>query len=38
MVDGTGICASDGVHLTSNATRVVARKLMADLANGGSAS
>jgi hypothetical protein len=30
-VDGTSIWAGDGVHLTSNASRVAARKLMADL-------
>jgi hypothetical protein len=30
-VDGTSIWAGDGVHLTSNASRVNARKLMADL-------
>jgi hypothetical protein len=34
-VDGTSIWAGDGVHLTSNASRVAARKLMADLARGG---
>jgi hypothetical protein len=34
-VDGTSIWAGDGVHLTSNASRVAARKLMADLAKGG---
>jgi hypothetical protein len=34
-VDGTSIWAGDGVHLTSNASRVAARKLMADLASGG---
>ena len=34
-VDGTSIWAGDGVHLTSNASRVAARKLMADLAAGG---
>jgi hypothetical protein len=34
-VDGTSIWAGDGVHLTSNASRVAARKLMADLATGG---
>jgi hypothetical protein len=33
--DGTSIWAGDGVHLTSNASRVAARKLMADLASGG---
>jgi hypothetical protein len=33
-VDGTSIWAGDGVHLTSNAIRVAARKLMADLVNG----
>ena len=33
-VDGTSIWAGDGVHLTSNASRVAARKLMADLARG----
>jgi hypothetical protein len=34
-VDRTSIWAGDGVQLTSNASRVAARKLMADLANGG---
>jgi hypothetical protein len=34
-VDGTSIWAGDGVHLTSNASRVAARKLMEDLAGGG---
>jgi hypothetical protein len=34
-VDGTSIWAGDGVHLTSNTSRVAARKLMADLARGG---
>ena len=34
-VDGTSIWAGDGVHLTSNASRVATRKLMADLAHGG---
>jgi hypothetical protein len=34
-VDGTSIWAGDGVHLTSNTSRVAARKLMADLAGGG---
>ncbi len=34
-VDGASIWAGDGVHLTSNASRVASRKLMADLANGG---
>ena len=34
-VDETSIWAGDGVHLTSNASRVAARKLMADLAGGG---
>ncbi len=34
-VDGTSIWAGDGVHLMSNASRVTARKLMADLARGG---
>jgi hypothetical protein len=33
-VNGTSIWAGDGVHLTSNASRVAARKLMADLAGG----
>ncbi len=33
-VDGTSIWAGDGVHLTSNASRVAARKLMEDLARG----
>jgi hypothetical protein len=32
------IWAGDGVHLTSNAARVAAMKLMADLASGGDAS
>jgi hypothetical protein len=34
-VDGTSIWAGDGVHLTSNASRVAARKLMADLVSSG---
>jgi hypothetical protein len=34
-VDGMSIWAGDGVHLTSNASRVAARKLMTDLAGGG---
>ncbi len=34
-VDGTSIWAGDGVHLTSNATRVAATKLMKTI-NGGS--
>jgi hypothetical protein len=34
-VEGASIWAGDGVHLTSNAGRVAARKLMADLARGG---
>jgi hypothetical protein len=34
-LDGTSIWAGDGVHLTSNASRVAARKLMADLVRGG---
>jgi hypothetical protein len=34
-VDGTSIWAGDGVHPTSNASRVAARKLMADLVSGG---
>jgi hypothetical protein len=34
-VDGASIWAGDGVHLTSNASRVAARRLMADLAKGG---
>ncbi len=34
-VDGTSIWAGDGVHLTSNATRVAATKLMARIAGGG---
>jgi hypothetical protein len=34
-VDGASIWAGDGIHLTSNASRVAARKLMADLAHGG---
>ncbi len=33
-VDGTSIWAGDGVHLTSNATRVAAMKLMADIGGG----
>ncbi len=33
-VDGTSIWAGDGVHLTSNASRVAAKKLKADLARG----
>jgi hypothetical protein len=33
-VDGTSIWAGDRVHLTSNASRVAAIKLMADLASG----
>ncbi len=33
-MDGTSIWAGDRVHLTSNASRVSARKLMADLAKG----
>jgi hypothetical protein len=37
-VDGASIWAGDRVHLTSNASKVVARKLMADLANGGQGS
>jgi hypothetical protein len=35
IVDGTSIWAGDGVHLTSNATRVAAIKLMKAI-NGGS--
>jgi hypothetical protein len=35
IVDGTSIWAGDGVHLTSIASRVDARKLMADLVRGG---
>ncbi len=34
-MDEASIWAGDGVHLTSNASRVAARKLMADLAKGG---
>jgi hypothetical protein len=34
-VDGTSIWDGDGVHLTSNASSVAARKLMADLVIGG---
>ena len=34
-VDGASIWAGDGIHLTSNASRVAARKLMSDLAHGG---
>jgi hypothetical protein len=34
-VDKTIIWAGDGVHLTSNASRVAARKLMVDLGSGG---
>ena len=34
-MDGASIWAGDGIHLTSNASRVAARKLMADLAHGG---
>ncbi len=34
-MDGTSIWAGDGVHLTSNASMVAARKLMADLVRGG---
>ncbi len=34
-MDGTSIWAGDGVHLTSNASRVASRKLMADLVRGG---
>jgi hypothetical protein len=34
-VDGTSIWGCNGIHLTSNASRVAARKLMADLASGG---
>ncbi len=34
-VDGTSIWAGDGVHLTSNATRVAATKLMASIPGGG---
>jgi hypothetical protein len=34
-VDGASICAGNGDHLTSNAIRVAARKLMTDLVNGG---
>ena len=34
-MDGASIWAGDGVHLTSNASRVAARKLMADLVSSG---
>jgi hypothetical protein len=34
-VDGTSVWAGDGVHLTSNASRVASRSLMVELANGG---
>jgi hypothetical protein len=34
-VDGVSIWVGDGVHLTSNASRVASRKLMADLVNSG---
>jgi hypothetical protein len=34
-VDGTSIWAGDGVHLTSNATRVAATRLMKNIAGGG---
>jgi hypothetical protein len=34
-VDGTSIWAGDGVHLTSNATRVAAMQLMASIVGGG---
>jgi hypothetical protein len=34
-VDGTSIWAGDGVHLTSNPTRVASTKLMASIAGGG---
>jgi hypothetical protein len=34
-VDGASIWAGDGIHLTSNASRVAARMLMADLSHGG---
>ena len=34
-VDGASIWAGDGIHLTSNASRVATRKLLADLAHGG---
>ncbi len=34
-MDGASIWAGDGIHLTSNASRVAARKLMADLTHGG---
>jgi hypothetical protein len=34
-VDGTSIWAGDGVHLTSNATRVAATRLMKSIAGGG---
>jgi hypothetical protein len=33
-VDGTSIWAGDGVHLTSNATRVAANKLMKTISGG----
>ncbi len=34
-MDGTSIWAGDGVHLSSNPSRVATRKLMADLVRGG---
>jgi hypothetical protein len=36
-VDRTSIWADNGVHLTSNATRVAATKLMKSIAGGGEA-
>jgi hypothetical protein len=36
-MDGTSIWAGDGVHLTSNATRVTAMKMMAYVINGETA-
>jgi hypothetical protein len=36
MVDGASIWAGDGVHLTSNASRVVAQKLMQHIATEGA--
>ncbi len=34
-MDGASVWAGDGIYLTSNASRVAGRKLMADLAQGG---
>jgi hypothetical protein len=36
-IDGTSIWAGDGVHLTSNATRVAAMKMMACIISGETA-